>query len=173
MADRPVITFPPTILERDDFLVLALLDYFARDRGALDERTAMRELVAIAVEQDIAKNGFITRFTFEQIDIDDVALGDAMLSAARFDNCVSHGRGKSRARSHGGELLTSETLSFDLASDICVSSRAAQDGEGPHNEMSRHRERENVQPLRSVIKSLISRKSISDRQVPRRLRGSG
>ena len=94
MADGPVIAFTTTILERDDFLVLPLLDDFARDGGSFDERAAMRKIIAIAMKQNIGENGLFARFTLEQIDIDNIALGDAMLSAACFDNCVSHGRGK-------------------------------------------------------------------------------
>ena len=90
MAHGPVVTFAAAILERDDFLVLPLLDDFARHSGAFDQWTAMGEFIAIAVEQDIAKNGFFTRFALEQIDIDNVAFGNAMLSATCFDNCVSH-----------------------------------------------------------------------------------
>ena len=90
MADCAVITFAAAILEGDDLLVLALLDDFTRDGGTFDERTAVREIVAVAMKQDVAENGFFARFTLEQIDIDNVALGNAMLSAACFDNCVSH-----------------------------------------------------------------------------------
>ena len=90
MADGPVITFAAAILERDDFLVLPLLDDFTRDRGAFDERTAVGQVVAVAMKQNIGENGLPPGFTLEQIDIDNVALGDAMLSAACFDNCVSH-----------------------------------------------------------------------------------
>ena len=90
MAHGPVVTFAAAILERDDLFILPLLDNFAGDRCALDERTAMRQLIAIAMEKDVAKNGFLTRFTLEQIDIDNVALGNAMLPATCFDNCVSH-----------------------------------------------------------------------------------
>ena len=96
MANGPVITLPAAILEGDDFLVLALLDHFTRDGGTFDERTAVRKVVAVAMKQDVAENGFLARFTLEQIDIDNVALGDAMLSPACLDNCVSHGRKKSR-----------------------------------------------------------------------------
>lgn len=90
MADGPMVTFAATILERDDFLVLPLLNDFAGDCRALDERTAVGQVVAVAMKQNIGENGFVARFTLEQIDIDNVALGDAMLSAACFDNCVSH-----------------------------------------------------------------------------------
>ena len=106
MADGAVIAFPAAILERDDFLVLALLHDLACDGRPFDERTAMREIVAVAMKKNIGENGLPPGFTLEQIDIDNVALRDAMLSAACFDNCVSHGRRKSRAKSHAGELLT-------------------------------------------------------------------
>ncbi|MEY2561050.1 MAG: hypothetical protein QOG51_1465 [Verrucomicrobiota bacterium] len=92
MADSPVITFAAAIFEGDDLLVLALLDDFAGDSRAFDERAAMGELVAVAMKEDIAKYGLLTRVALEKIDVDDVALRDAMLSAACFDNCVSHTR---------------------------------------------------------------------------------
>ena len=54
---------------------------------------------------------FLAGFAFEKIDIDDVALRDAMLSAACFDNCVSHTRrecfgGKAAQSSHRCAALT-------------------------------------------------------------------
>src|ERR1700730_17680420 len=105
MADGPVITFTATILERDDFLVLPLLEDFARDGGAFDKRVPMRQLLAIAMKKHVGKHAFFSGFLVEKVHIDDVALGDPMLSAACFDNCVSHGRRKSRAKSHVRELL--------------------------------------------------------------------
>ena len=92
MANGPVITFATTILERDDFLVLPLLDHFTGDGRAFDKRIAMRELLGVTVKQDITENSFLACFAFEQIHIDNVALGDAMLSTACFDNCVSHNK---------------------------------------------------------------------------------
>src|SRR4051812_41726486 len=85
MADSAVITFPAAILERDDFLVLALLDDFAGDSRALDERAAVGDLVAVAEEKNIGKHALLAGFLIEEIDIDDVAFRDAMLSAASFD----------------------------------------------------------------------------------------
>src|SRR5205807_5013523 len=73
MPDRAVITFPAAIFERDDFLVLALLDHFARHSRALDQRRAVSNLVAVAVEKDIREHAFFARFLIEEIDIDDVA----------------------------------------------------------------------------------------------------
>jgi hypothetical protein len=90
MSDRPVITFPTTILERDDFLVLALLDDFAGDGRPLDKRCAVRDLIAVSMKKDVGEDTFFAGFLIEEIDIDDVAFRDAMLSAASFDNCVSH-----------------------------------------------------------------------------------
>src|SRR2546423_10243312 len=89
MAHRAVITFSPAIFERDDLFVLALLDDFAGDGRPFDERRAMRDLVAVGVKKDVGKHAFFAGFLIEEIDIDDVAFRDAMLSAASFDNCVS------------------------------------------------------------------------------------
>ena len=55
-----------------------------------NQRAAMGEIFAVAMKEDIAEDGFLAGFAFEQIDIDDVTFCDAMLSAACFDNCVSH-----------------------------------------------------------------------------------
>src|SRR5437016_3766076 len=113
MPDRAVITFPAAIFERDDFLVLALLDHFARHSRAFDERRAVSNLVAVAVKKDIREHALFAGFLIEEIDIDDVAFRDAVLSAASFDNCVSHTkkpgaiRGKSRAKFHRCTALTS------------------------------------------------------------------
>src|SRR5436190_24053655 len=110
MADGSVITFPASILERDDFLVLPLLDDLACDGGPFDQRTAVSKILPVAMEQDVAKSGFIARLALEEVDIDNVAFGDAMLSAACLDNCVSHScgnlLGKSRAKSHRCAGLT-------------------------------------------------------------------
>ena len=106
MADGPVITFAPAIFEGDDFLVLALLDHFASDTGAR-KSTGCRGLDSSpsACMSTSSKVIFCARFTCEQIHIDRVAFCDAILSAACFDNCVSHGLGKSRRKSHGVRLF--------------------------------------------------------------------
>src|SRR2546421_4673060 len=90
MSHRPVIPFPAAILERDDLFVLALLDDFTGDSCPFDERRAMRDLVAVGMKEDVGEDTLLAGFLIEKIDIDDVAFRDAMLSAASFDNCVSH-----------------------------------------------------------------------------------
>src|SRR3954454_6340758 len=90
MTDRPVVALPAAILERDDLLVLALLHDLARDRCALDEGRPVRDVVAVAMEQDVGEDTLFAGFLIEEIHVDDVALRDAMLSAACLDNCVSH-----------------------------------------------------------------------------------
>src|SRR6267154_45168 len=80
MSDGAVVTFPPAILERDDFLVLALLDDFAGDGGAFVQRAAVGLFVAVAVKQDVGEEAFFSRLFVEEIDINDIALRDAMLS---------------------------------------------------------------------------------------------
>src|SRR2546423_4753723 len=92
MADGAMITFSAAILERDDFLVLALLEHFARHGRTFDERRAVSMGVAVAVKKDIGEDAFLARFLIEEIDIDDVSFGDAVLSAASLDNCVSHAK---------------------------------------------------------------------------------
>src|ERR1043166_1469811 len=105
MAHGPVVPFPAAIFESDDLLVLALLDHFTSDGRALDQGTAMGELVAIAVKEHVAESSFLACISLEEIDIDNIALRDAMLSAACFNNCVSHT--KSRVLSGGKAAQTS------------------------------------------------------------------
>ena len=93
MADRPVIAFPATIFERDHFLILALFDDLAGNSGAFDQRVPMGKLLAIAVKKYIGKNAFFSSVFLEEVHINDVAFGNAMLSASCFDNCVGHKKG--------------------------------------------------------------------------------
>src|SRR5450432_3054473 len=95
MSNRAVITFAAAIFERNDLLVLALLDYFTGHSRAFDQRRALRHFLAIADEKHIGENAFLADFGVEIIDINDVTFSDAVLSTAGFDNCESHGRGKS------------------------------------------------------------------------------
>src|ERR1700716_779275 len=46
VAHRPVVALSAAILERDNFLVLALLDHFAGNGRSFDERAAVGEFVA-------------------------------------------------------------------------------------------------------------------------------
>src|SRR6476661_1656539 len=90
MPDRAVITLPAAIFERDDFLVLALLEDFAGHRCPFNEGTSVSNVVAIHVKKDICEHTLFAGFFIKEIDIDDVSFRDAVLSAACFDNCVSH-----------------------------------------------------------------------------------
>src|SRR3978361_78386 len=104
MSDGPVITFPAAIFESDAFLVLTLFDDFSRDGRAFDQRRAVGQVFTVAMEQDIREDTFFANFSIKEVDIDDVSFCDAMLSAAGFDNCVSHGLGKV-GKSHTEPLL--------------------------------------------------------------------
>src|SRR5438045_2052611 len=53
MADGSVVALSPAIFESDDFLVLALLDDFARHGRPFNERAAVGELIAVAMERAI------------------------------------------------------------------------------------------------------------------------
>src|SRR3982750_2840123 len=106
MPDRAMVPFPAAIFERDDLLVLALLDHFAGHGRTLNEGTSMGNLVAIHVKKSIREHTLFAGFFIEEIDIDDVSLRDAVLSAASFNNCVSHT--KSRVLS-GGKAAQSST----------------------------------------------------------------
>jgi hypothetical protein len=104
----------------------------------------MGEFVAVAMKEDIAKYGLLPRVAFEKIDIDDVALRDAMLSAACFNNCVSHTR---NALGEKPRKFT-QMRRFDKGKPHwprnrrVIPSRA--DGEGPHTCKPRYREASHV-----------------------------
>ena len=92
MTDSAVVTFAAAIFERDDLLVLALLDYFAFNGRAFDQRRAVRDVVAIRMKEHIGENPVLARLGLEEIDIDDVTFRDAILPATSFDNCERHKR---------------------------------------------------------------------------------
>lgn len=56
MSDGAMITFTPLKFERDDFFIFPLLDNFGRDLCARDERITVREIVAIGMQQHVAKD---------------------------------------------------------------------------------------------------------------------
>src|SRR5437879_3920585 len=91
MSDRAVITFAAAIFERDDLLVLALLDHFASNGRAFDQRRTMFKIIAIADKKHIGKNTFLADLSIKEINLDDVAFGNAVLPTARSDDCESHG----------------------------------------------------------------------------------
>ena len=92
MPDGAVITLATFKLERDNFLVFALLDNFRRHLCAGNKRIAMRQSVALGVHQNMAERCGLARFDLEKIDIDRFAFRDTILSSTGFDNCVSHKR---------------------------------------------------------------------------------
>ncbi len=82
MPNGTVITFAAAILERDDLLVLALFDYLTSHSGAFDQRRALLEILAVTDKKHIAENTFLADLNVKEIDLDDVAFGNAVLSAA-------------------------------------------------------------------------------------------
>src|SRR5436305_13889625 len=92
MANRAVIAFAALEFERNHLLVLALLDHFAGHGRAFDQRLAMRQIVAVAMKQNVAKHSLFARLSIEEVDIDNVAFCNAVLPAASSDDCKSHTR---------------------------------------------------------------------------------
>ncbi len=91
MPHRAMVTLPPAVFKGDDLLVFALLDDFAGDGCARDHGRAVGELIGIRMHDDFAENSFFAWIKIEKINIDNVTFGDAMLSAAGFDDCECHG----------------------------------------------------------------------------------
>jgi hypothetical protein len=69
----------------------------------------VRDVVTVAVEQNVCENALFADLGIQEIDIDDVTFCDAVLSTASFDNCESHGcfLGKRGENSHGRAALAS------------------------------------------------------------------
>src|SRR6476620_8002842 len=67
MSDGAVITFPAAIFERDDLLVLALLKDFTRNGRAFDQWRAVRNLVAIALNNTLAEKTSLAGFPFKEM----------------------------------------------------------------------------------------------------------
>src|SRR6266480_122237 len=110
MTHSAVVTFSSSKFVGDDFFVFALLNHFHCHFRVLDRR-AMRDPIAISVHEHVRKHNLLARFGLEQIDIDRVALRDAMLPATGLDDCKSHTSnalwGKSRATWHRSAKVAS------------------------------------------------------------------
>ncbi len=85
MADGPVITFAPLVLERDDFLVLALFQNFSGHFCPGNQRIPMRHVFSVGKHQHLAEGGGLTRIDIQKIDIDRIAFRESP-SATR--NCL-------------------------------------------------------------------------------------
>lgn len=83
MPNRAVVAFPAAIFVGENFLVLELLDYLGHDRSTARARLHVR---ALSGEQDFGKSDFSARFGIELLDVDDIALCDAVLFAAGFED---------------------------------------------------------------------------------------
>ena len=90
MPNRPVIALAPLVLERNDFLVLALFQNFSSDFRPRNERAPICHVFSIGKHQDLAEGRSLAGIDIQKIDIDRVAFRDAKLPATSFNNCVSH-----------------------------------------------------------------------------------
>jgi hypothetical protein len=115
VADRAVITFAPSVFERDDLLVLALFENFRGHSCSRDQRVSLRYVLPIRKHQYIAKRGSFACFDIEKIDIERVPFRDAKLSATSSDDCVSHSFSgeKSRQKFHRRARLATGKLEAD------------------------------------------------------------
>ena len=76
------------VLENKDLLIFALSLDFARYLGTLDDRRTDLDISVIDDRQDLIKDNCLAFAGSQFLDRDDIALGDLILLAARFDDCV-------------------------------------------------------------------------------------
>ena len=75
------------LLECDDGLGAALNDHFRRHQSAIDERRAERDGVTLAMREHIADFHDVADFAGDLLDLQHIIGDDAILLAARFDDC--------------------------------------------------------------------------------------
>jgi hypothetical protein len=131
MPDGAVITFAPFVLERDDFLVFALLDYLGAHLCSTEG-----DFAVIDMHQRL-KRRRLARLDIEKIDIDRVTLRDAVLPAASIDNCVSH-----KIRDSGEEKEANTSIDLRASQEKAV---AASLQEGCTSRTPRRLQRRNQQ----------------------------
>jgi hypothetical protein len=95
-------------LEGDSLHVTELVNHFRGDLATFNEGCADRHAVAFTAKQNLAESYFGIDFGIEFLNVEGVALLDAVLFTACFDYCVGHGRmGKCFVRQRaGGESIT-------------------------------------------------------------------
>jgi len=87
VADLAARILAAALLESDDGAVLALLDDLGGNRGAIDERRAERDVLALAMGQHLADLDDFADLGLELLDLEQIVGGNAVLLAARFDDC--------------------------------------------------------------------------------------
>ncbi len=100
-----MVAFPLAILVGNDFFGLLLAENLGDHRGAVEEWGAGANRVTVGVEQHLRESGLAASFDSQLLDLNDVTLGDAVLFAASFDDCVCHREipGKGRRSWHAQE----------------------------------------------------------------------
>ena len=130
MPNRSVIALAPSVLERDDFLVLALFHHFSSDLCPGYKRASVRHVFSIGKHQHLAEGRSLAGIDVQKIDIDRVAFRDAQLPATSFNNCVSHEPEKSRPKFHRWVGLTSGKLSRAASKGRLSHRKGEEEGEG-------------------------------------------
>jgi diadenosine tetraphosphatase ApaH/serine/threonine PP2A family protein phosphatase len=91
-TDGLVETFAALEFERDAFRTTDLADDFCGNGSTGNRRGTDFHAVAFANENDLIEGDFRIDFDIELLDVEGVALLDAVLLTAGFDHCVGHGR---------------------------------------------------------------------------------
>ena len=92
MPDGAVITLATFKLERDNFLVFALLDHLRGHFRAGNQRITVGQMFPVGVKEHVTEGRGLANLGVDKIDIYRFAFRDTILSSTGFDNCVSHKR---------------------------------------------------------------------------------
>src|SRR5262249_24778827 len=98
MSYRSVIALAALVLERNDFLVLALFHTFGSDFRPGYDRAPVGHVFSVGKHQHLAEGRRFARIDIQKIHINRIAFGDAKLSATSLDDCVTHESRKKAAQ---------------------------------------------------------------------------
>src|SRR5690606_8836769 len=87
MTDLAAGILPAALLERNDGLGLALRHDFRGHGGAVHERLAESDIVALAMREYLPDFDDVADLALDLLDLQYIVGGDAILLAARFDDC--------------------------------------------------------------------------------------
>src|SRR5260221_5910001 len=91
MSNGAVVTFAPSIFERDHLFVFKLVQDLAGNSGSLDKWRSGGEAVAIPVQNHFVKCDLVAGGCRELFDRNGISRANPILLTSRTNDCVCHG----------------------------------------------------------------------------------